>query len=135
MLFDVESIENLAEVSDQILAQLSYPIVLLKGDLGAGKTTLVKSLLSKINEDADISSPTFSLVNDYSTSDKSIFHLDLYRIESLDEALDMGIEEYLDMADYIFIEWPELITQLLDVSHHLIEIKVLDNSIRRIKLH
>ena len=79
-----------------------------QGDLGAGKTTFIKALCDKLNVVDKVSSPTFSIVNEYRTIDRqSIYHFDFYRINNLSEALDLGCEEYMDNQNYCFIEWPE----------------------------
>ena len=91
----------------------------LTGDLGAGKTTLVTEFCRQIGIEDEPSSPTFSIVNEYRGQGKTVFHIDCYRLESLDEALAIGFEEYLEQGDYCFIEWPQVIEPLLpfDVVH------------------
>jgi tRNA threonylcarbamoyladenosine biosynthesis protein TsaE len=88
---------------------------LLEGDMGAGKTTLVKAISRALGAGGDFSSPTYSLVNQYDlTSGKGkIYHLDLYRLQSAEQALDIGIEDYLLGGDYCLVEWPQLILPLL----------------------
>ncbi len=89
----------------------TYPspsIVLLHGTMGAGKTTIMKSLCKALGSSDDASSPTFSLVNEYHCPSGKIFHFDLYRLKNPTELLDMGFEEYLDSGAWCFIEWPEL---------------------------
>ncbi len=84
------------------------------GPLGAGKTTLIQSICKALGVAEAVSSPTFALVNAYETiSGEVVYHLDLYRLDSLDEALAMGIEEYLDSGHYCLIEWPAIIEPLL----------------------
>jgi tRNA threonylcarbamoyladenosine biosynthesis protein TsaE len=88
---------------------------LFYGEMGAGKTTLIKAICRALGASGDFSSPTYSLVNEYilaGTTEK-IFHLDLYRLKTIDEAIDIGIEDYMLDGDYCFIEWPELILPLL----------------------
>lgn len=89
----------------------------LKGDLGAGKTTFVQALMRAFNSQDDVSSPTFSLVNEYhgrfNDEDLCIFHLDLYRLHDVEELLGIGFEEILEDGDLVLIEWPELATPLL----------------------
>jgi tRNA threonylcarbamoyladenosine biosynthesis protein TsaE len=84
------------------------------GPLGAGKTTLIQSLCRALGVEEAVSSPTFALVNAYEAAGgELVYHLDLYRLDSLDEALAMGIEEYLDSGHYCLIEWPAVIEPLL----------------------
>ena len=105
------------------------------GDLGAGKTTTIKSFCRELGSDDVVSSPTFSLVNHYkSHSGEDIFHFDFYRIEKPEEAMDIGFEEYLDSESYCLIEWPEIILKQIFTEYVVVEIKAEDNS-RKIKVH
>ncbi len=105
----------------------------LIGNLGAGKTTLIKYLCQHLGVRDQVVSPTFSLVNEYSTdTGVSVFHIDLYRLESLEEALQIGIEEYLDSEAYVFIEWPQLINTLLGDDFIWVEISVANEQGRKI---
>ncbi|MDL1913825.1 MAG: tRNA (adenosine(37)-N6)-threonylcarbamoyltransferase complex ATPase subunit type 1 TsaE [Bergeyella sp.] len=108
MQFRIGNLEDWETASKNILPVLNHSILLLKGDLGAGKTTFTKSLLKKLGSKDTITSPTYSIVNEYECPKGKIFHLDLYRLKSLDEAQEIGIEEYLDQAFLIIIEWPEI---------------------------
>jgi tRNA threonylcarbamoyladenosine biosynthesis protein TsaE len=95
------------------------------GDLGAGKTTLIKEMCRQLGAKDSGSSPTFSLVNEYSTnSGFKIFHFDFYRIKNETEAYDIGFEEYLNTTDYCFIEWPEKIERLLPPEYIKVKIDV-----------
>ena len=112
-------------------------IMIFKGEIGAGKTTFIKSLCEELGVEEKVTSPTFSLVNQYSYLDKEgreqfIYHLDLYRLKSKQEALDIGIEEILDEDTYCFIEWPELIEDLLPDNIVKISIEIVDDSSRKI---
>jgi tRNA threonylcarbamoyladenosine biosynthesis protein TsaE len=113
--FEVKNLEELDKVAQAFVATFSVPqTFVLLGEMGAGKTTFIKKICEALGASA-ASSPTFSLVNEYETkSGTKIFHFDLYRIKSLEEALDFGFEEYLDQNAYVFIEWPELVMPLLD---------------------
>jgi tRNA threonylcarbamoyladenosine biosynthesis protein TsaE len=109
----------------------------LTGDLGAGKTTLTQAVCKALGVRENVTSPTFSLVNEYSYLDKNgqeqLFrHLDLYRLKSLDEALDIGIEDYLEDGHYCFIEWPEIIEPILPNDVVKINITILNDSSRKI---
>lgn len=88
-------------------------IFTLTGDLGAGKTTLVTEFCRQLGLEDEASSPTFSIVNEYRGGDLTVFHIDCYRLEDIDEALAIGFEDYLERGDYCFIEWPQLIEPLL----------------------
>ncbi|UZR95654.1 tRNA (adenosine(37)-N6)-threonylcarbamoyltransferase complex ATPase subunit type 1 TsaE [Chondrinema litorale] len=102
------------------------------GELGAGKTTLIKEICKKCHVTDAMSSPSFSIVNEYRTvSEESIYHLDLYRINSLEEAVNIGIEEYLYSGELCLIEWPEIIEDLLPEDTLELEITI-GNSLERI---
>ncbi|MGB3548253.1 MAG: tRNA (adenosine(37)-N6)-threonylcarbamoyltransferase complex ATPase subunit type 1 TsaE [Saprospiraceae bacterium] len=92
-------------------------VILLSGELGAGKTTLTAALCRRWGvPEGQTSSPTFSLVNVYAGADGPIYHLDLYRLADLDEALEIGVEEYLDSGRPCLVEWPEVIEPILPVD-------------------
>lgn len=110
MTFNLSEIEN---VATHILKELPYKTVLLYGEMGVGKTTLIKEIAKQMGVKDVITSPTYSLVNEYEAGDTVVYHFDFYRIENEQEALDMGIEDYLYDGNYSFIEWPERITNLL----------------------
>src|ERR1035437_1284140 len=100
--------------SDIIEAIKNTKVVLFYGEMGSGKTTLIKEICKQLGVKGSISSPTYGLVNEYHTKDNdTIYHLDLYRIKNIEECLDMGIEEYIDSGNYCFIEWPEIALPLI----------------------
>jgi tRNA threonylcarbamoyladenosine biosynthesis protein TsaE len=102
------------------------------GSMGAGKTTIIKAICKSLGAVDIISSPTFTLVNEYKTSlGESIYHIDFYRIKKQDEVFDFGIEEYLTGEYYCFMEWPELIEELLPPETVIVKISV-DNNEQRI---
>lgn len=116
-VYTANSVLDLDEIASQILNYANdseAKILTFIGDLGAGKTTLIKAL-AKQKGITETSSPTFSLVNEYTSSDgETHYHMDLYRINSPEEAIDMGIEEYLYSGKMCWIEWPQIIENLLD---------------------
>jgi tRNA threonylcarbamoyladenosine biosynthesis protein TsaE len=108
-------------------------IFTFSGNLGAGKTTFIKELCKHLHSTDEISSPTYSIVNEYTIPDnKLIFHMDLYRLKSTDEALDAGIDEYLNSEEYCFIEWPEIIANLLPKKIVEIVIEKISDNQRKI---
>lgn len=130
------SLSEIDIIAKKICDSLRYPIVAFNGPMGAGKTTLIKSMCKYLNFKENISSPTFSLVNTYvNSSNKIIHHFDFYRIESFEEALDFGVDEYLDSGNMCFMEWSEKISSLLNYPINRIEIKVIDNDKRKINLY
>lgn len=105
-------------------------IFVFRGELGAGKTTLIKNICTFLGVKDKVSSPTFSIVNEYKAkSQKLIYHFDCYRIEDEEEALDIGIEEYLDSGELCLIEWPEKIEGLLPQNR--VEIEIIPNKEKR----
>lgn len=100
--------------------------------MGAGKTTLIKSLCACLGSADVVTSPTFSIVNEYIGVDNKIYHFDFYRLKNQAEALDMGYEEYFYSGAYCFIEWPEKIPDLLPSDYIRVDIKILDEVSRQI---
>lgn len=99
---------------------------MFSGEMGAGKTTLIKAFCRELKCEDEVSSPTFSLVNHYvSPSKGDVFHFDLYRLNTLEEAMDIGFEEYLDSGAFCLIEWPEIILKL--ISEPYVNIEVISN--------
>ena len=129
MEFRIKEIDELDEVCRRILNETDKRIFLFEGDLGAGKTTMIKSFCSRLGSDDVVSSPTFSLINHYKTkSGDDIFHFDFYRIKKAEEAMDIGFEEYLDSGSYCLIEWPEIIMKLIFGEFVTVKIRAEDNS-------
>ena len=103
-------------------------------ELGSGKTTIIKSMCEELGVREKTVSPTFAIVNEYQGAEK-IFHIDLYRLNNLNEALDIGIEEYLASGNYCFIEWAELVKDLLPGDVVTVEIEVERNGERTVTIH
>lgn len=122
MEFNVKSLDDLIPIVREISTHFQHKIILFEGEMGAGKTTFIKALVKEIGSSDEVSSPTFSLVNEYEIPNGKIFHFDLYRIKSEEEALDFGIEEYLDSGNLCLIEWPDKIRNLLPEKFHQIKI-------------
>ncbi len=110
-------------------------IWLFRGQMGAGKTTLIKEIGAQLGVIHSVQSPTFSLVNEYQTIDKKIiFHFDLYRLKNTHEALEIGIEEYLDSGNICLIEWPEQAEELWDIPHVNFHLTAIDPEHRKLVL-
>ena len=108
----------------------------LSGEIGAGKTTFVKQFCAFLGSKDEVTSPTFSIVNEYHYPKEKgigvIYHMDLYRLQNIEEALNIGIEEYLDQGDFCLIEWPELIEEVVLNDFIRINIEILPDSGRKI---
>jgi len=127
--------DDLTEVAKAILEKTNdVRVFALYGKMGAGKTTLIKAFAEAMGSKDTISSPTFSLVNEYSdASAEPFYHFDFYRINSLEEVYDIGFEEYLYSGAYCFFEWPEKILELLPESYVYISIVVNEKEEREIE--
>ena len=125
-IYDITSLSKLSSVALELLTLSDNRIFAFSGELGAGKTTLIKHLCHHLNVIDPVSSPTFSIVNEYMTSEnKKVFHFDLYRLNSTEEAIRMGIETYINTENYCFIEWPDLIESLLPNNYSMLNIKFI----------
>jgi len=103
------------------------------GKMGAGKTTFIQSVCRALGSDDNVTSPTFALINEYNTADlDSIFHFDFYRIKDIEEAYDLGYEDYIYSGSYCLIEWPEMIESLLPEKMVEVKIEVLEDNTRLI---
>ena len=128
------SLNGLNKVANQVLKSVKSKTILFYGDMGTGKTTLIKALIEALGSDDDVSSPTYSIVNEYTLSDDVIYHFDLYRLKSIEEAYDFGIEDYLQTQGWLFIEWPELIKNHLDGEYDIIELSISEQNKRILTL-
>ncbi|MEJ6793221.1 MAG: tRNA (adenosine(37)-N6)-threonylcarbamoyltransferase complex ATPase subunit type 1 TsaE [Lacinutrix sp.] len=126
-------LNDLDQVAKQILEHATSKKFIFKAEMGTGKTTLIKALVKALGCNDTVSSPTFSLVNEYQAKNKTIFHFDLYRIENETELYDFGIEDYLNVDVYLFIEWPELLEDLVS-DYHKITIKQKGDFTRTLKM-
>lgn len=119
--------EGLPEVARWLSEHIRFPVVLFEGDMGTGKTTLIKALARQIGVEDEVASPTFALVNEYRNGDEPVFHFDFYRIEDEEEALDIGFDEYLQSGYPCWIEWPEKIRNLIPKECTRVRISFADN--------
>ena len=135
--FIVKNINDLEELSSEILKfNNQYKKFAFFGDMGVGKTTLIKSLLKNLGVNDNVTSPTFSIVNEY-LSEKlgSIFHFDFYRIKNEKEAYDIGIDEYLSSDNYCFIEWPNKINNFIDDKFINVYMDIIEDDKRNIMIN
>ena len=135
MLLSTSSPSQLAAIASEIISFAGNSrIFIFRGDMGAGKTTLIKSLCASIGVTDNVTSPTFSIVNEYNAGNQKVYHFDFYRIKNQEEALDMGCEEYFYSGNYSLIEWPEKIPDLLPQHYIRIDIQVLNDNSREISV-
>jgi tRNA threonylcarbamoyladenosine biosynthesis protein TsaE len=129
--YDLSEID---EVATAILAQSKHKIIAFHGEMGVGKTTLIKVLAKQLGVNELTNSPTFSIVNEYHAPNDILYHFDCYRIEDEVEAYDIGIEDYLYSDAWCFIEWPENIKNLLPKEITEVKIKRINEQLRSIHL-
>ena len=129
----VYSLNKIDEISQLIIDKIkTVKTIMLRGELGSGKTTLVKSVLKRMGVNDSVTSPTFSIVNEYDFSENIIYHFDLYRIEKIEELDIIGFEDYIYSQNICFIEWPEIVLNKIDLQYLDIEIRNLDEDKREI---
>ncbi|SFF40091.1 tRNA (adenosine(37)-N6)-threonylcarbamoyltransferase complex ATPase subunit type 1 TsaE [Flavobacterium xueshanense] len=129
------SLDQLEEVAQKIMANNPKKVILFHGEMGVGKTTLIKQLCKTLGVTGATSSPTFSLVNEYEANDNQlVYHFDFYRLNDEVEALDMGIDDYLYSGNWCFIEWAEKIPNLIPKTHSVISISLLADGKRLLTL-
>ncbi|CAM1340710.1 tRNA (adenosine(37)-N6)-threonylcarbamoyltransferase complex ATPase subunit type 1 TsaE [Tenacibaculum aestuarii] len=129
------SLNELTAIAEEIVATAPHKILLFYGEMGVGKTTLIKELCKVLGVEDIASSPTFSLVNEYRTTTyETVYHFDFYRIEDEEEAYDMGVEDYFYSNNWCLVEWPENIKNLLPLDTVSISISLLENGQRNIQL-
>lgn len=129
--FNIEKIEVAAK---QLLESVNSKIILFYGEMGTGKTTLISELVKQLGGETEVSSPTFSIVNEYKVTNDKVYHFDFYRIENEYEALDIGVEDYFDSGHWVFIEWPNKINGILPLGAEISYISVSDNGNRLLEL-
>tara|TARA_B100001146_G_scaffold219909_1_gene227803 strand:+ start:324 stop:737 length:414 start_codon:yes stop_codon:yes gene_type:complete len=129
------SIEEIGKTSKIILSlNPSSKIFIFNGEMGSGKTTLIKAIIKELGYKGTVSSPTFSIINEYLNGDK-IYHFDFYRIKNKNELLDIGIDEYISSNNRCFIEWPNLITDMLPDKHIELNIDIISSDVRKLTIN
>lgn len=135
MNIDINSQEDLKQAAISLLDfAADEKIFLFDGDMGAGKTTFIKVICETLGVEDVVSSPTFSIVNEYLSKSQKIYHFDFYRIKDIQEAYDIGYEEYFYSGDLCLVEWPERINSLLPPNYLKIELTVTGPEQRSISL-
>lgn len=132
MEIKIQSLEEISSAARQFVESIGERrIFAFYGSMGAGKTTFIKAICEELGVEDVITSPTFAIVNEYTTgTGKPLYHFDLYRIKKLDEFYDMGGEDYFGSGNLCFIEWPELIEDVLPEEAVIVNIKEVDDGSR-----
>ncbi len=128
------TIKDLPNIAGMVLTNASTKTLLFYGDMGVGKTTLIKELAKKLGVQDTLSSPTYSIVNEYLLDSDKLYHFDFYRIKNEEEAMDLGIEEYFETNHWKLIEWPEKISNLLPEENTKIQLTINLNGSRTINV-
>lgn len=128
-------LNEVERVAKQLINHVSSKTILFYGAMGVGKTTLIKAIVKALGSDDDVSSPTFSIVNEYETTDDLIYHFDFYRIEDAEEAYNFGVEDYLYANRWVLIEWPERISSILPEDYDVIHLELSAKNDRKLKLN
>ncbi|MBA2423135.1 MAG: tRNA (adenosine(37)-N6)-threonylcarbamoyltransferase complex ATPase subunit type 1 TsaE [Chitinophagales bacterium] len=130
MQLKIQSIAELPTAASELLHYcLNKRVFAFLGEMGTGKTALISEICKLLGVTGPVSSPTYALINEYESSPK-IFHIDLYRLTTIEEALDIGIEEYLAQNHYCFIEWPQLIQPLLPPETVYVKMEAISENAR-----
>ena len=133
--FIIHNINELDEVANFIIKiSKNSKIFYLTGDLGSGKTTLVQKICKILGSKDTVVSPSFALVNIYDSKVGDIYHIDLYRLNDIEEIINLGIEDYLYNSNYCFVEWPQLLKNISPELYYEININIIDNNSRKIEI-
>lgn len=129
------TLNEVEQVAKTLIEGLKSKTLLFHGSMGVGKTTLIKAIAKVLGSKDEVSSPTFSLVNEYALQGDKIYHFDLYRIQDLEEAYNFGIEDYLDSKHWIIVEWPEKIESIIaeDANHIYLDMTSEDKRVLKLK--
>ena len=134
--FWLELIYKLSEIekaSNFVLKNVKRDVILITGEVGTGKTTLIKEYCRLIGVKEIVNSPTYTLINEYQNKSGKIVHMDLYRVEDINEINELGLFEYLD-KNIVIIEWPEIILKMIDVKYSLINITFINEKERKLSI-
>lgn len=130
-ILTLDNIEDIAEAILELYPQES--VYLFYGEMGGGKTTLIKALCDQLDVVSDVTSPTFAIINEYWTQQQEpIYHFDFYRIEKDQEVIDLGVHDYIESGHYCFIEWPEKVDHLLKPPYVVVKINQLSPDTREV---
>lgn len=133
MEITISNLDNIRESAREFINIIgSHKVFAFYGKMGAGKTTFIKAICEELGVDDVITSPTFAIINEYSGKDETIYHFDFYRIKKLEEVYDMGYEDYFYSGALCFIEWPELIEEVLPEDAVKVQITEKEDGTRAI---
>ena len=128
------SLSDIDSVAKNLINLFENKIIIFNGSMGSGKTTIISSIVKLLGLNTKVSSPTFSIINEYNDDKVCVYHFDFFRIKNSIEALDLGIHEYFISGNWNFIEWGEKIHELLPEKHTIIDLKIVSKNKRLLEL-
>ena len=130
----IYKLSELEKASNFVLKNVNRDIILIKGEVGTGKTTLIKEYCKLIGVEEIVNSPTYTLINEYQNKSGKIVHMDLYRVEDINEINELGLFEYLE-NNIVIIEWPEIILKMIDIKYSMINITFINEKERKLSIN
>ena len=130
----IYKLSELEKASNFVLKNVNRDIILIIGEVGTGKTTLIKEYCKLIGVEEIVNSPTYTLINEYQNKSSKIVHMDLYRVEDVKEINELGLFEYLD-KNIVIIEWPEIILKMIDIKYSMINITFINEKERKLSIN
>ena len=130
----IYKLSELDKASNFVLKNINHNIILITGEVGTGKTTLIKEYCKLIGVEETVNSPTYTLINEYQNKRGKIVHMDLYRVKDINEINELGLFEYLE-NNIVIIEWPELILKMIDIKYSMINITFINEKERKLSIN
>ena len=130
----IYKLSELKKASNFLLKNVNHDIILISGEVGTGKTTLIKEYCKLIGVEETVNSPTYTLINEYQNKRGKIVHMDLYRVKDINEINELGFFEYLE-NNIVIIEWPEIILKMIDIKYSMINITFINEKERKLSIN
>jgi tRNA threonylcarbamoyladenosine biosynthesis protein TsaE len=130
----IYKLSELKKASNFVLKNVNHDIILITGEVGTGKTTLIKEYCKLIGVEETVNSPTYTLINEYQNKRGKIVHMDLYRVKDINEINELGLFEYLE-NNIVIIEWPEIILKMIDIKYSMINITFINEKERKLSIN
>lgn len=130
----IYKLSELKKASNFVLKNVNHDIILITGEVGTGKTTLIKEYCKLIGVEEIVNSPTYTLINEYQNKRGKIVHMDLYRVKDINEINELGLFEYLE-NNIVIIEWPEIILKMIDIKYSMINITFINEKERKLSIN
>ena len=130
----IYKLSELEKASNFVLKNVNHDIILITGEVGTGKTTLIKEYCKLTGVEETVNSPTYTLINEYQNKRGKIVHMDLYRVKDINEINELGLFEYLE-NNIVIIEWPEIILKMIDIKYSMINITFINEKERKLSIN